>query len=318
MEEGPLVAGCDDPGHPVTTLVRGARRTLEGMDQDRGAGRELGEFLRSRRALLAPADVGLPSGGNRRVPGLRREELAIIAGISPDHYQRIEQGRSAPSVAALRAIADALRLTADEEHYLRRLAAHDAPAAARPGGIPDHLLRLIEHSDVPMYLLNHRRDILAWNHLAAALLCDFAAVEPENRNIAWLLFTDSRFRSLYRDWDETARTIASVLRYTEGNHPGDAQLARLISRLQAASPEFRRLRERREVAQKCGGFKTLHHPVIGEITLAHQSLSVNGRSDLELVLYAAHDDASTHALQLLGSWSATRDSTTNEPQKTAR
>ncbi len=312
------MAGRAEPGHPMPSLVRSAHRRLESMNPDRGTGRELGEFLRSRRALLTPRDVGLPAGGNRRVPGLRREELAIIAGISPDHYQRIEQGRSAPSVAALRAIADALRLTADEEHYLRRLAAHDVPVTPRPGGIPDHLLRLIEHSDVPMYLLNHRRDILAWNDLAAALLCDFAAISPENRNIAWLLFTDSRFRSLYRDWDETARTIASVLRYTEGNHPGDTRLARLITRLTTASPEFRHLRELREVAQKCGGFKTLHHPVIGEVALAHQSLSVNGQADLELVLYAAHDDASARALKLLGTWSVTRERTVNELRERAR
>lgn len=312
------MTGHMNPGHLVTTLVHDARRRLENMNLEQGTGRELGEFLRSRRALLTPRDVGLPAGGNRRVPGLRREELAIIAGISPDHYQRIEQGRSTPSVAALRAIADALRLTADEEHYLRRLAAHDAPVAARPGRIPDHLLSLIEHSDVPMYLLNHRRDILAWNDLVVGLLCDFATIEPENRNIAWLLFTDSRFRSLYRDWDDTARTIASVLRFAEGNHPEDARLAGLIARLQAASPEFRRLRDRREVAQKCGGFKTLLHPVIGEITLAHQSLSVDGQADLELVLYAAHDDASAQALQLLGAWNATRNSTVKEPRETVR
>ena len=112
------------------------------MSKQLAAPRELGEFLRSRRALLTPADVGLPSGGNRRVPGLRREELAIIAGISPDHYQRIEQGRSTPSVTALRAIADALRLTADEEHYLRRLASAEISMVEQSGTIPDYLLKI--------------------------------------------------------------------------------------------------------------------------------------------------------------------------------
>jgi transcriptional regulator with XRE-family HTH domain len=248
------------------------------------------------------------------VPGLRREELAIIAGISPDHYQRIEQGRSTPSVPALRAIADALSLTADEEHYLRRLAAPEstgsAPAPSAADGettrIPDHLLRLVEYSPQPVFLLNHRRDILAWNRIGAALLTDFGAIDVENRNLAWLLFTDSRFRSLYRDWDEATRTIVRALRYAEGNHPGDAALAHLIARLETASPEFRRIRARREVAQKTGGLKTLDHPVIGPITVTHQVLGVNGHPDLELVLHGAHDEASAHALQLLGAWDATR------------
>jgi hypothetical protein len=128
----------------------------------------------------------------------------------------------------------------------------------------------------------------------------------ENRNLAWLLFTDSRFRSLYRDWDEATRTIVRALRYAEGNHPGDAALAHLIARLETASPEFRRIRARREVAQKTGGLKTLDHPVIGPITVTHQVLGVNGHPDLELVLHGAHDEASAHALQLLGAWDATR------------
>lgn len=283
------------------------------------APRELGEFLRSRRALLTPAAVGLPTGGNRRVPGLRREELAIIAGISPDHYQRIEQGRSTPSIAAIRAIADALRLTADEEHYLRRLASAEPPAEASPldedGGIPEHLVKLVEHSETPMYVVNHRRDVLAWNRLAAALLCDFAEIEPENRNIAWLIFTDSRFRALYRDWDETARSIVSALRYAEGNHPNDRDLNEVISRLTTASPVFRRLRERREVSQKCGGFKTLRHPLIGDVTLAHQSLGVNGSRHLELFVYGAHDEPSGKALEFLSAWVATNGA--REPGATA-
>ncbi|MFT4043291.1 MAG: helix-turn-helix transcriptional regulator, partial [Gordonia sp. (in: high G+C Gram-positive bacteria)] len=260
------------------------------MSRQSGIAHELGEFLRSRRALLTPADVGLPPGGNRRVPGLRREELAIIAGISPDHYQRIEQGRSVPSVTAIRAIADALRLSADEEHYLRRLVCADSPTSVATDRVPDHLVQMVHYSPSPMYLLNHRRDILAWNDMASALLCDFAAVEPENRNVAWLLFTDSHFRSLYREWEETARTIVSALRYAEGNFPGDSELTHLINRLTTASSTFRRLRERREVAQKSGGFKSLHHPVVGDISLAYESLSVNGHPHLELVIYAAHDD----------------------------
>ncbi|MFT3861130.1 helix-turn-helix domain-containing protein [Micropruina sp.] len=279
--------------------------------------RELGEFLRSRRALLTPADVGLPTGGNRRVPGLRREELAIIAGISPDHYQRIEQGRSAPSVAAIRAIADALRLTADEEHYLRRLASTDSTVGTsgveHRVGIPDHILKLVEYSESPIYLLNHRRDILAWNPAARTLLCDFDDIEPENRNIAWLIFTDSHFRSLYREWDETARTIVGVLRYAEGDHPEDQELKHLIARLTTASSVFRSLRERREVAQKCGGFKTLCHPLIGDITLVHQSLSVNGNPDLELSMYTAHDETSKTALQFLSAWDTTRAAAESRP-----
>lgn len=167
-------------------------------------------------------------------------------------------------------------------------------------------MRMVEYADTPMYVLNHRRDVLVWNDLAAALLCDFADVESENRNLAWLVFIDNRFRNQYRDWDETARSVVSALRYAEGNNPGDRELQRLITRLTAASSVFGQLRERREVAQKCGGFKTLRHPVIGEITLAHQSFGVTGHGDLEMVTYAAHDNESRSALGLLGSWAATR------------
>ncbi len=237
------------------------------------------------------------------MPGLRREELAIAAGVSPDHYQRIEQGRSRPSPAVIRAISAVLRLDEDERHYLQQLVSAEPPIPIRPPVVPHHLRRLIEATESPAYLLNHRRDVLVWNPLAAALVCDFAAIPPENRNIAWLLFTDSRLRDLYRDWTETARSIVSVLRYAEGNHPDDRDLADLIARLNTASPEFRRLRELREVAQKCGGFKTLRHPVVGDIQVAHQSFAVNGYPGLELVMYAPREEDSADALRVLAAWS---------------
>ncbi len=287
------------PGLARATHAGLARLTLKTVA--RNSRRELGDFLRSRRAMIQPGDVGFPAGGQRRVPGLRREELAIVAGVSPDHYQRIEQGRSRPSTAVIRAIADVLRLDQDERHYLHQLASAEPSSMPRATTVPPHLRRLVDATESPAYLLNHRRDVLAWNHAAAALICDFATIPAENRNIAWLVFTDSRLRDLFQDWAATARSLASVLRYAEGDHPDDHRLTQLIARLQAASPEFRHFRE---VAQKCGGFKTLRHPVVGEIVLAHQSFAVNGHPGLELVMYGPRDEASADTLRVLNSWAA--------------
>jgi len=273
---------------------------------------EVGEFLRSRRAALRPGDVGLPEvpGSLRRVPGLRREEVAIAAGVSVDHYQRVEQGRVTPSPSVVRAIGRVLHLTDDELAHLARLARVDAGpggqvvAPRRTEAAPGHLRHLVDALGVPAYVVDPRRDVLAWNAGASALFLDFGALPRESRNLAWLVFTDSRLRELYADWPDTARRIAGVLRWAEGEHPDDEELHALLRRLDAASPEFRSIRALREVARKCWGTKVLRHPVVGEVELIYQDFAVTGHPGLELVLHVPRDRPSAERLRVLGSWSA--------------
>ncbi|MEU3878174.1 helix-turn-helix transcriptional regulator, partial [Streptomyces sp. NPDC029704] len=181
---------------------------------------ELGEFLRSRRARLRPEELGLPDyGGQRRVPGLRREELARLAGVSVDHYVRLEQGRTLHfSEAVLDAVARALRLSAVEREHLYRLARPWSEADRADGPPPSQqvrpgLRRLLESaSDVPAYVVGRNTDVLAWNRLAAALITDFGALPPRQRNLARLVFLDEGMRSLYADWRGKASDVAAYLR----------------------------------------------------------------------------------------------------------
>lgn len=186
---------------------------------------ELGEFLRSRRARLKPDEVGLPMyGERRRVPGLRREELAQLAGLSVDYYVRFEQGRSDNvSDAIIDAVASALRLDRAERAHLHNLArgvrasTHTEPAQeVRPG-----LLRLLDAiKDTPAYIVGRRTDILAWNPLFARLTVDLDALSAEERNKAWLVFRNEDVRSRYVSWESKARDVVAYLRMDLGRHPG--------------------------------------------------------------------------------------------------
>ncbi|RJL23058.1 helix-turn-helix domain-containing protein [Bailinhaonella thermotolerans] len=252
---------------------------------------ELAAFLRHRRAQVSPEQVGLPRSGGRRVPGLRREELAIVAGVSPDHYQRIEQGRVRPSAQVLDAIATALALDDVERAHLHTLAENlRAPLAIRPGarrsdpkmrGLKD----LLESFSGPAFALNHCRDVLAWNRLGAALVTDFASLPAQDRNMVWLMLTDPRMRDLYADWRTGAQEQVAMLRRAGGQHPGDPRIERLVGRLGTASPEFVQWWPDRRVHEKTAGTKTLNHPVIGPITLDFHVLRPAATPDIELFVY---------------------------------
>lgn len=204
---------------------------------DRMAGsphlQELGEFLKVRRAQLTPAQVGLPEYGHsrRRVPGLRREEVAQLAAISTDYYLRIEQGRLAPSAHVLRALIRELRLDTDQTAYVERLVAQADRAAAprrrapRPKVHP-HLTRLVDQlAGTPAMVFGPRLDILAWNDLAAALLLDFGQVPEQERNYVRMVFTNPAMRALYPDWEDVGRTCVEVLRMEAGTNPSDPALS---------------------------------------------------------------------------------------------
>ena len=269
---------------------------------------ELGHFLKSRRARVRPEDVGVQPFGRRRVPGLRREELAQLAGVSFDYYVRLEQGRAGhPSEAVLDAIARALRLDDAERAHLFDLSRPVARRrAARPERVRPQLRSLLDSlHDVPAMVIGRRMDVLAWNRLAAALLGDWGALPREQRNSARQFFLDDGARALYVDWDENARATVAWLRMAAGRHPDDAGLAELIGELSMKSEEFRRLWPRHDVREKTHGTKRLRHPIVGPLTLSYETLILPGDRDQALFLYTAEPGSESEtALRLLGSAAA--------------
>lgn len=273
---------------------------------------ELSEFLRSRRARLKPEDVGLPEfGRHRRVPGLRREELAQLAGVSVAYYTRLEQGNGRNvSMEVLDSIARALRLSDTERAHLTHLAKptvkkRQRAAIARPQRVRPGLVQLLDSMDgVPALLLGRRLDILAWNRMARALMGDFAAWEPDERNLARMIFRDPNARDLYMDWECKAIEVVSTLRLYAGCYPDDPLLLALVGELSVKSEEFRSLWAAHTVADKGHGTKRLRHPLVGEMTLSYESMKVAGDDpDLVLVTYHAEPGtASADALRLLAQW----------------
>lgn len=273
---------------------------------------ELSEFLRSRRARLKPQDVGLPEfGRHRRVPGLRREELAQLAGVSVAYYTRLEQGNGRNvSMEVLDSIARALRLNDTERAHLTHLAKptvkkRQKAAIARPQKVRPGLVHLLDSMEgVPAFVLGRRGDILAWNRMARALMGDFAAWEPRERNMARMVFLDPNARDLYVDWEYKATEVVSVLRLYAGIHPDDQELLALVGELSVRSEEFRSLWAAHTVTDKGHGTKQLRHPLVGEMTLAYESLKVSGDDpDLMLVTYHAEPGTpSADALRLLAQW----------------
>ncbi|MEU4765339.1 helix-turn-helix transcriptional regulator [Actinosynnema sp. NPDC023794] len=277
---------------------------------------DLGEFLRSRRARVRPDDVGLPGGGRRRVPGLRREELAMLAGVSVDYYMRLEQGRTpAVSDSVLDAVARVLRLDETERAHLRNLvrpapAKRPAPQRVRPG-----LLRLLEMADdVPAFVMGRRSDILAWNPLADALY-GFGDLPPEDRNSARHTFLRPESRAFYRDWPTVAADMVAFLRLDAGRYPDDARLAALVGELSVKDETFRKLWAQHKVQEKTHGTKLMHHPVVGDLDLDYETLQPTGDPDVVLAVYTARVGSPTEdRLKLLASWSAAPSGTPSEQQ----
>ncbi|WP_063783203.1 helix-turn-helix transcriptional regulator [Streptomyces sp. XY431] len=275
---------------------------------------ELSEFLRSRRARLRPADVGLPDyGGRRRVPGLRREELAQLAGVSTAYYVRLEQGNGDNvSTAVLEAIARALRLEPAEREHLLRITrpVRRSPGRGRPmrtQQVRPELTQLLDVMDgVPAYILGRRLDVLAWNRLGNAVIGDVAALPPERRNLAWHVFFDQGARELYLDWEAKAADLVGMLRLYAGRDPDDPRLTSLIGELSVKSEDFRRLWAAHNVLDKGHGVKELHHPVVGRLTLRYETFRPAGDPDQVLVAYHAEPGSSSaESLRLLASWIAT-------------
>ncbi|MEU9017170.1 helix-turn-helix transcriptional regulator [Actinomadura sp. NPDC048394] len=259
---------------------------------------ELAAFLRSRRDRVRPEDVGLKAGTRRRTPGLRREEVAQLAGMSVDYYIRLEQGRGPrPSRQILAALARALRLTDDERGHLYHLAGEAPEPPAGPSrDVPPGILHLLERlDDTPAYVLNARHDILAWNPLAAALMTDFAALPPKDRNVIRWLFTGP-VADRY-DTDEYVAELAgdsvADLRAAAGRYPGDPGIAELVAEVSARSPLFARLWDSGEVGIRRSSRKRMVHPVVGPLELHCDVLYVPER-DQRVVLYTTTPGTPSH------------------------
>ncbi|MGW3727021.1 helix-turn-helix transcriptional regulator [Streptomyces sp. F001] len=280
-----------------------------GRGLDRRA--ELSEFLRTRRARLKPEDVGLPDfGRHRRVPGLRREELAQLAGVSVAYYTRLEQGNGQNvSAEVLDSIARALRLTGAEHAHLTHLAKpkqHKKKPAARAQQVRVALRQLLDSIDgVPAYIVGRRSDILAWNRMAAAVFGDWAELPPQERNWARLVFLNPAYRELFMEWEQKQADMVSFLRMDAGCHPDDPRLSALVGELSLKSEEFRRLWARHDVKEKSHGVKRLRHPLVGDLTLSFESFRLVDDVEQSLITYHAEPGSpSAEALRLLASWGA--------------
>ncbi|MER8184648.1 helix-turn-helix transcriptional regulator [Kitasatospora sp. NPDC094015] len=274
---------------------------------------DFGAYLQARRALITPESAGLRGGGRRRVPGLRREELAQLAGISVEYYQRLEQGRAVhPSDEVLDALAEVLRLDAFEREHLhvlarparRQRARAAAPAADGPEVRPE-LLRLLDHVTVPAMVLTDRMDVLALNPLARRLFVHGAAARPGAWNLAAFLFLAPAGREFYVEWESIAADTVGQLRAVAARHPDDAALEALITRLRAQSPAFRTLWARADVEVRTHGTKSFRHPAVGTLTFSYETLPLAGDERRRIVtLTPVPDGATEAALQLLATWAA--------------
>lgn len=271
---------------------------------------ELGEFLRSRRDALTPAEAGIIGYGIRRVPGLRREELAQLAGVSVAYYTRLEQGQSiAASDGVLDALARALQLRDDERTHLFALAKPHPTRRRRPPRperpAPGGLALLDAMTGVPALILGRRSDVLAWNPLGHALFAGHVDAEaprhPGTRpNLVRMLFLDPHTRDLYRDWTSEAALVVASLRFVAAQYPDDRALAELIGELSMNSPEFAALWAKHTVELCTSGTKQLRHPEVGDIDTHYQALHLPDSDGQRLLTHTvAPDSASGDALRLL-------------------
>jgi transcriptional regulator with XRE-family HTH domain len=267
----------------------------------------IGEFLRARRELVRPEDVGISDRtGRRRVAGLRREEVAMLAGVSSDYYVRLEQGRDQhPSQQVLDALARALQLDEDATVYLHRLAS--APTRRRrktalPAKVPAGILQLITSwSQTPAYVQSRYMDVLSATPLATAV----APYVAKGNNLVRSAFLDTRVRDMHGDWEYLTESTVADLRALVGPDVDDPRLNELVGELSVRSERFRRLWARHDVRQKRSGTTRIAHPLVGPLELTYQKLQILDTDGQTLVVYqAAPGSASARALALLGATAA--------------
>ncbi|MFD3375321.1 MULTISPECIES: helix-turn-helix transcriptional regulator [unclassified Streptomyces] len=275
--------------------------------EQNGVGTELGRFLRARRARVTPEAVGLTAGsGPRRTPGLRREELATLAGISIDYYVRLERGKETrPSASVVDSLARALLLEDDELEHLRSLAARAARSAPEPPAAPSRTVRpgvrlLLESlRPHPAYVVSRTDDLLAANPGGLRLLPGIEDWPARERNIARYLFLHPASRDLFHDWNTQVRGCVARLRALAGTDPDAPDLIRLAGELLLKSPEFTRLWERYDIKGPSYGRKTFHHPEVGDLTTGYQSMELEGTPGHRMVTYHAEPGTADHDAMVL-------------------
>jgi transcriptional regulator with XRE-family HTH domain len=277
---------------------------------------EIREFLTSRRAKITPEQAGLPVyGGSRRVPGLRREEVSLLAGVSVDYYTRLERGNmNGVSEIVLEALARALQLDEAERAHLFDLARAAGPMArtrrrSAPKQVRPSVRRILDAmTDAPALVQNGRLDILAANRLGRALYSELYLDPTRPVNHARFTFLDPRAHDFYPDWDRAANDGVALLRAEAGRYPYDRGLTDLVGELSTRSEEFRVLWAAHNVRFHQTGAKRFHHPVVGDLSLTFEMLELTADPGLNLLAYSAEPASrSEEALNLLGSWAATLD-----------
>jgi transcriptional regulator with XRE-family HTH domain len=274
---------------------------------------ELRSFLRTRRARLSPLQVGLPAGGRRRTPGLRREELAQLAGVGSTWYTWLEQGRPITvSASVLDNLASALRLDAVERTHLFILARGETPAAPPTatemvGPAVQQILDAL--GTYPAYVVNARWDAVAWNEAACRVFTDFAALSPRDRNLLWFMFMHPLARQLYIDWEGAARHILAFFRASTGRYVGETWFTALIAELSCASPAFAAWWPRNDVyGTPREAHKEVNHPLVGRLALQSTPLQIAQAPELCMMVYAPVPGTETAAkLQRLMSVDAAMD-----------
>lgn len=309
------------PGNARPSLAPCPGRTVDGMDHRD----EVRGFLTSRRDRLTPGQAGIPFyGGRRRVKGLRREEVAMLAGMSTDYYTRLERGNiSGVSDSVLDALARALQLDEAERAHLfdlaatangpgqtgRSLSGGSGPGRPRRSSSPPRVragvLRVLDSISAPAYVRNNRMDVLAANRLGRALFADVYAEGATGFNLARYLFLDPRSRDFYAQWEVVARDAVAALRTEAGRNPYDRGLTGLVGELSTRSEEFRTWWAAHNVKFHTTSTKTMRHPAAGELELTGEALTLPGDHGLTIITYTVEPhSASEQALNFLGSWSA--------------
>ncbi|MGI5139908.1 MULTISPECIES: helix-turn-helix transcriptional regulator [unclassified Streptomyces] len=279
--------------------------------KDEESDNRLGSYLRARRELVSPAQAGLPAGGIRRVPGLRREEVALLAGISPDYYLRLERGRDKnPSPQVLESLARVLHLDDIERTYLLGLVAARprTPRRRRPEHVPARVHQLLAHLQIPAFVEGRAFDVLASNPMALALS---PRLRPGENRLRSLLL-DPEEQAFHQDWPKAAASFVAALRTTIGDDIDNPRFVELVGELALSSQRFRTLWARHDVRNLDGGTTTVNHPVVGELRLHRDKLPVD---DVILVIYYPDKGSdSDEKLQLLAALSHTEPA---EPTDTA-
>jgi transcriptional regulator with XRE-family HTH domain len=266
---------------------------------------QLGDYLKARRANVKPEEAGLPRGGTRRVPGLRREEIASLAGLSVDYYTRLEQGREQhPSASVLNALARVLRLGPDAQRYLFAIATPGPEVAPVRRRISENLVKLVnDWTDHPAVLSDSCQNLLVANHLGRAMY----AGHQHSDNLARLVFLDPDGPTFFRNWSNVATVMVASIRNAASDAAANSELMALVGELTVRSEEFSKRWAKAEVLEKRSGETFLHHPIVGDLDLSYETFRPNGAPHLQLKIFRADKGSEmSEKLAMLGSLTASQ------------